>query len=197
MIIINSLLILLQNLADSGYGGRSKARLHHNFMDKENYSPSKKARKSLASNWTSSGHSTGNNLASSSIHMRLGHHSVHDSSTSFDAPETPSKSLVGTSDASMLFSPPAILKETALPDDSGAGFSTDSLNIQHDSLYRSNQSGSMSQNSFGGSKPLSGMENRNSGTSNSGNGGGVNNGSGNGGNKKGQGNSSPKSKVGK
>ena len=166
-------------------------------MDKENYSPSKKARKSLASNWTSSGHSTGNNIGSSSIHLRLGHHSVHDSSTSFDAPETPSKSLVGTSDASMLFSPPAILKETALPDDSGAGFSTDSLNIQHDSLYRSNQSGSMSQNSLGGSKPLSGMENRNSGTSNSGNGGGANNGSGNGGNKKGQGNTSPKSKVDK
>ena len=37
---------------------------------------------------------------------------------SFSAPETPSKSLVGTSDASMLFSPPGILKET-LPDDSG------------------------------------------------------------------------------
>ena len=166
-------------------------------MDKENYSPSKKARKSLASNWTSSGHSTGNNLGSNtsaSIHMRLGHHSVHDHSSSFDAPETPSKSLVGTSDASMLFSPPAILKETALPDDSGAGFSADSMNIQHDSHYRSNQSGSMSQNSFGGSKPLSGLENRNSGT-NSNNGGGSNNGSGNGGNKKGPGNSSPKSKV--
>merc|ERR1712223_244865 len=124
----------------------------------------------------------------------IGRPSVHDSSSSFDAPETPSKSLVGTSDASMLFSPPAILKETALPDDSGAGFSTDSLNIQQDSLYRSNQSVSMSQNSFGGSKPLSGLENRNTGA-NSGNGGGSNNGSGNGGNKKGQGNSSPKSKL--
>ena len=101
---------------------------------------------------------------------------------------------MGTSDASMLFSPPAILKETALPDDSGAGFSADSMSIQHDSHYRSNQSGSMSQNSFGGSKPLSGLENRNSGT-NSNNGGGSNNGSGNGGNKKGPGNSSPKSKV--
>ena len=52
-----------------------------------------KARKSLASNWA-----------------------PHDDS--FSAPETPSKSLVGTSDASMLFSPPGILKET-LPDDSG------------------------------------------------------------------------------
>jgi len=52
-----------------------------------------KARKSLASNWA-----------------------PHDDS--FSAPETPSKSLVGTSDASMLFSPPGILKE-ALPEDSG------------------------------------------------------------------------------
>ena len=41
-------------------------------------------------------------------------------SFSFSAPETPSKSLVGTNDASMLFSPPSILKET-LPDDSGTG----------------------------------------------------------------------------
>ena len=95
----------------------------------------------------------------------------------------------------MLFSPPAILKETVLPDDSGAGFSTDSLNVHHDSNYRSNQSGSVSQTSFGGSRPLSGMENRNStgGLSNSGNVGSLNNG--NGGNKKGPGNASPKSKV--
>merc|ERR1712083_953755 len=76
--------------------------------DKENFSPTlnttsmsssgtnnanSKARKSLASNWA-----------------------PHDDS--FSAPETPSKSLVGTSDASMLFSPPGILKE-ALPEDSG------------------------------------------------------------------------------
>ena len=42
---------------------------------------------------------------------------------SFNNPETPSKSLMGSSDASILFSPPGILKET-LPDDSGF----DSLN---------------------------------------------------------------------
>ena len=124
--------------------------------DKENYSPSKKARKSLASNWaSSSGHTlNSNSLTTSSatgLHMRLAH---HDHSSSFEAPETPSKSLVGTSDASMLFSPPAILKETALPDDSGAGFSsTDSLNMQ-ESNYSSNQSASMSHNSFGGPKPF-------------------------------------------
>ena len=64
----------------------------------------------------------------------------------------------------------------------------------------------MSFAEIGGSKSISadviminirlfGMENRNSGTSNTGNGGGPNNGSGSGGNKKGPGNSSPKSKV--
>ena len=171
-------------------------------MDKENYSPSKKARKSLASNWASSGHSSNiSSLATSSsaaLHMRLGHPSVHDHSSSFEAPETPSKSLVGTSDASMLFSPPAILKETALPEDSGVGFSTYSMNAQHDSNNRSNQSGSISQNSFGGSRAINDMENRSSSgvLSNSGNNGGLNNGSGNSGTKKGSGNTSPKSKVG-
>ena len=189
-----------QNLADSGYGGRSRGRQQHNFMDKENYSPSKKVRKSLASNWASSGHpsavTTLTTNSAAGLHMRLGHPNVHDSSSSFDAPETPSKSLVGTSDASMLFSPPAILKETALPDDSGAGFSSDSMSVHHDSNYRSNQSGSVSQTSFGGSRPLGGMENRNStgGHSISGSVGSLNNG--NGGNKKGPGNPSPKSKVG-
>jgi len=91
---------------DSGYGGRVK-RPSSSLTDKENFSPTlnctsmsssgtnnanSKARKSLASNWA-----------------------PHDDS--FSAPETPSKSLLGT-DASMLFSPPGILKE-ALPDDSG------------------------------------------------------------------------------
>ena len=57
-----------------------------------------KARKSLASNWPTR-------------------------EDSFNNPETPSKSLMGSSDASILFSPPGILKET-LPDDSGF----DSLN---------------------------------------------------------------------
>ena len=76
--------------------------------DKENFSPTlnttlntsastgglgTKARKSLAHDWAPR-------------------------ENSFSTPETPSKSLVGTSDASMLFSPPGILKET-LPDDSG------------------------------------------------------------------------------
>lgn len=187
-------------MADSGYGGRSRGRSQHGniFMDKENYSPSKKVRKSLASNWAPSGqHSTGSNMStgpSTGLHMRLGHDSVHDSSSSLTAPETPSKSLVGTSDASMLFSPPAILKETVLPsDDSGAGFSADSLNAQHDSNY---QSGSISHNSFG-SRPLSGMGNRHSagGLSNSGNGGVSNNVPGNCGSKRGPGTASPKSKV--
>jgi hypothetical protein len=96
----------------------------------------------------------------------------------------------------MLFSPPAILKEAVLPDDSGAGFSADSLNVQHDSNYHTDQSGSISHNSFG-SRPLSGMGNRNSvaGLSNSGNGGGLNNVPGNCGTKKGPGISSPKSKL--
>ena len=80
-------------MVDSGYGEKSK----RNSLDKENYSPNKKVRKSLASSW-----------------MRTG---LDDSLT---APETPSKSLVGTNDASILFSPPQILKET-FADDSGAG----------------------------------------------------------------------------
>ena len=169
-------------------------------MDKENYSPSKKVRKSLASNWAATGHhSTGSNMAtgpSTGLHMRLGHDSVHDSSSSLTAPETPSKSLVGTSDASMLFSPPAILKETVLQDDSGAGFSADSLNAQHDSNYHTDQSGSISHNSFG-SRPLSGMGSRNSasGLINSGTGGGLNNVPGNCGSKRGPATASPKSKV--
>ena len=167
-------------------------------MDKENYSPSRKARKSLASNWASSGHhSTVSNTGAGppgSLQMRLGHDSFtrHDSNSSLTAPETPSKSLVGTNDASMLFSPPAILKDTVLPDDSGAGFSADSLSVQHDSNYYTDQSGSISQNSFG-SRPLSGIRNRNTsvGLTNSNNGGGSNNGANNCGGKKG----SPKSKV--
>ena len=85
-----------QAFQDSGYGGRVKRPSSSATTDKENFSPTlnttgmsssgsnnanSKARKSLASNWA-----------------------PHDDS--FSAPETPSKSLVGTSDASMLFSPP-------------------------------------------------------------------------------------------
>ena len=98
----------LQAFQDSGYGGRTKRPSSSAATDKENFSPTlnttlntsgsgpsggSKARKSLAHNWAPR-------------------------EDSFSAPETPSKSLVGTSDASMLFSPPGILKET-LPDDSG------------------------------------------------------------------------------
>ena len=90
----NITLHLQQTIGDSGYVDKSKRY----SLDKENYSPNKRVRKSLANNWA----------------MRAS--GLDDSLT---APETPSKSLVGTSDASMLFSPPAILKET-LPDDSGA-----------------------------------------------------------------------------
>jgi hypothetical protein len=98
---------LFQTFQDSGYGGRTKRPSSSSVpSDKENYSPTlnttgmscgsnSKVRKSLASNWAPP--------------------MIDDS---FSAPETPSKSLVGTTDASMLFSPPAILKET-LPDDSG------------------------------------------------------------------------------
>jgi len=93
---------------DSGYGGRTKRPSSSAATDKENFSPTlnttlntsastgglgNKARKSLAHDWAPR-------------------------ENSFSTPETPSKSLVGTSDASMLFSPPGILKET-LPDDSG------------------------------------------------------------------------------
>ena len=101
------------NQQTSGYGSRVKYPSSSATTDKENFSPTlnctnpnmsssgsnntnSKARKSLASNWA-----------------------PHDDS--FSAPETPSKSLVGTSDASMLFSPPGILRETLpdRPDDSG------------------------------------------------------------------------------
>ena len=158
-------------MGDSGYGGRSRGRSQNGntFMDKENYSPSKKARKSLASNWAPSGqHATGHIVsgAPAGLHMRLGHENVHDNSLT--APETPSKSLVGTNDASMLFSPPAILKDTVLPDDSGAGFSSDSL-TPHDSNYYSDQSGSLSH-SHGGGRSLAGNVGRNRGISDPGNG---------------------------
>jgi len=97
---------------DSGYGGKERRPSSSAATDKENFSPTlnttnlstsgaapnSKARKSLASNWPAR-------------------------EDSFNNPETPSKSLVGSSDASILFSPPGILKET-LPDDSGF----DSLN---------------------------------------------------------------------
>lgn len=97
---------------DSGYGGKERRPSSSAATDKENFSPTlnttnmsssgaasnSKARKSLASNWPTR-------------------------EDSFNNPETPSKSLMGSSDASILFSPPGILKET-LPDDSGF----DSLN---------------------------------------------------------------------
>jgi len=107
---------------DSGYGGRTKRPSSSAATDKENFSPTlnttlntsgsvsgtgsgSKARKSLAHNWAPR-------------------------EDSFSAPETPSKSLVGTSDASMLFSPPGILKET-LPDDSGMDSMSHSHNNQN------------------------------------------------------------------
>ena len=186
-------------MADSGYGGKSRGRHQHGgsnaFIDKENYSPSKKARKSLASNWASSGLPPGG--SSSGLHMRLhGHETGHDSSSSLTAPETPSKSLVGTSDASMLFSPPAILKEAVFPDDSGVasfGCNADSTmggTPSMDSMRQHHQMSSMT----GGARPLSGIGNRNSS-------GGIHNGNNSGGgsstsgNKRGSGSSPPKSKV--
>ena len=111
-------MFLLQvTMADSGFAEKSKVR-----QNKENHSPNKKVRKSLASSWVRGGPG-----ASSASGQEVGPsgavHNVSslDESMTNAACETPSKSLLGTSDASMLFSPPQILKETGLPaDDSGA-----------------------------------------------------------------------------
>jgi len=97
-------------MADSGFADKSKRQ----GLDKENHSPNKKARKSLASNWMRGGGGGVGGPASGANVSGVG------LDESLTAPETPSKSLLGTNDASMLFSPPQILKETGFPDDSGA-----------------------------------------------------------------------------
>ena len=119
---LSFLFLLFQAFQDSGYGGRTKRPSSSAATDKENFSPTlnttlntsgsvaggsgSKARKSLAHNWAPR-------------------------EDSFSAPETPSKSLVGTSDASMLFSPPGILKETLPEDDSGMDSMSHSHNNQN------------------------------------------------------------------
>ena len=99
-------------MADSGFAEKSKRQM----LDKENHSPNKKVRKSLASSWM--GRGGGDAGASTSTAGNVSGAVGLDES--LPACETPSKSLLGTSDASMLFSPPQLLKETGLPDDSGA-----------------------------------------------------------------------------
>ena len=81
--------------------------------DKENFSPTLNC---TNPNMSSSGSNNANSKARKSLATNWAPHD-----DSFSAPETPSKSLVGTSDASMLFSPPGILRETLpdRPDDSG------------------------------------------------------------------------------
>ena len=81
--------------------------------DKENFSPTLNC---TNPNMSSSGSNNANSKARKSLASNWAPHD-----DSFSAPETPSKSLVGTNDASMLFSPPGILRETLpdRPDDSG------------------------------------------------------------------------------
>eukprot|EP00096_Caligus_rogercresseyi_P005635 TRINITY_DN215_c1_g1_i13.p1 TRINITY_DN215_c1_g1~~TRINITY_DN215_c1_g1_i13.p1 ORF type:complete len:672 (+),score=269.14 TRINITY_DN215_c1_g1_i13:316-2331(+) len=93
-----------QTFQDSGYV--SKNSHHHHptrLLDKENSSPNKKVRKSLADDWSIGSLSPQgrNSLCRASL--------CQDSSMSL--PETPSKSLLGT-ESSLLFSPPSILKDT-------------------------------------------------------------------------------------
>jgi len=98
---------------DSGYGGRVKRPSSSATTDKENFSPTLNC---TNPNMSSSGSNNANSKARKSLATNWAPHD-----DSFSAPETPSKSLVGTSDASMLFSPPGILRETLpdRPDDSG------------------------------------------------------------------------------
>ncbi len=100
-------------LQDSGYDDKTRLSASGN---KENSSPNKKARKSLASNWSTQhdGSTIFLSGANSDNHQRRhsGGVRVH-SDSSFSNPETPSKSLLGaTSDSSLLFSPPSILRDT-------------------------------------------------------------------------------------
>lgn len=97
-----------QMLQDSGYGGTEKRHSHASHAlsmkhagDKENSSPNKRgARKALASRWST---------PASLSNMMFG----SSGDQSMITPETPSKSLLGTdTSTSMLFSPPAILRET-------------------------------------------------------------------------------------
>lgn len=109
-------------MADSGFADKSKRQM----LDKENHSPNKKVRKSLASSWMRGGGGGGEGGAGSSStagNVSVGGGGGMGLDESLPACETPSKSLLGTSDASMLFSPPQILKEMKdMPgaDDSGA-----------------------------------------------------------------------------
>merc|ERR1719229_1500906 len=95
---------------DSGLGGANGAGAAAAAVNKENASPNKKsgplARKSLNASeaWGAStsatAAATGNNVLS------------RGSEASFTNPETPSKSLLGTDDNSVVFTPPSILKDT-------------------------------------------------------------------------------------
>ncbi|XP_040564790.1 myb-related protein A isoform X1 [Lepeophtheirus salmonis] len=95
-----------QTFQDSGYVSRCA---NPRLLDKENSSPNKKVRKSLADDWSHSISPPRSGYSQPSL--------CQDSSLSL--PETPSKSLVGT-DTSLLFSPPSILKDTLTTvDDTG------------------------------------------------------------------------------
>lgn len=104
------------SLQDSGFNERSRrsssgsgaaASTSASSCGKENASPNKRARKSLAANW-----------APQSL--------CRADDSSFANPETPSKSLLGT-DSSLIFTPPSILKDTLNhSDDSGNGDVNDS-----------------------------------------------------------------------
>jgi len=115
------------NMADSGFGEKSRRGGQGGANgapggDKENHSPNKRGvRKSLASTWMGARGAGASNTVSGASNVTI-NSTVGCLDESLTAPETPSKSLLGTSDASMLFSPPQILKETGLhpADDSGA-----------------------------------------------------------------------------
>lgn len=109
--------LLQHSLQDSGFNERSRrssagssgasssqpgAAGSSTQGGKENASPNKRARKSLASNWPPQSLCRADD-------------------SSFTNPETPSKSLLGT-ESSLIFTPPSILKDTLdQSDDSGNG----------------------------------------------------------------------------
>jgi len=106
-----------QTLQDSGYGGTDK-RPRPDFGDagdKENSSPNRKAhgqgaRKALATKWSTP----------ASLPQMMFPGSVGDSSLL--NPETPSKSLLGATDSSIMFSPLSVSKDT-LHEEAGPGTS--------------------------------------------------------------------------
>ncbi|CAG2175406.1 unnamed protein product, partial [Oppiella nova] len=108
--------------------------------NKENVSPYRKSRKCLSSTWSSGGDIAVPGLTAPQTPVR----STQAIDTTFDLLETPSKSLVDESSSLLLFSPPAILRDSMGSDgmcyNSSANSLQTSCHTNSTSIYSSNES---------------------------------------------------------